>query len=343
MRRVRLVGLLCAALWLPACDDDDADLERSPIKADEEVLLLPTYAVRDGDGWRGDVHGWVFEPEADSLTRRAFIAGLALVMGVDADNEIFRERLAWFLVDNERDKCLVVHHGGGSTTACSGANGHAEAPAEIADCEPQALTTCVVDVDGDRTFSGELHLVAPAGTSVVSDIDDTIKITEVTDRAAMVANTFERPFREAPGMAALYQRWAADGAAFHYVSSSPWQLYPPLRAFMDAAAFPAGTFHLKLFRLTDETVFDLFAPGTETKPRIIEGILTDFPGRTFVLVGDSGEQDPEVYGGLMRDHPVQITHAYIRDVGGGDDARMNAAFADVPPEKWTLFEDPGAL
>ena len=327
---------LVVLVALTACDDDE--LERSPVEEDEEVILLPTYAVRGDEGWRGSVHGWVFEPEEGSVLRAATVEGLAAALGVDRDNEVFRERVRWFLVDNEGDKCLIVHHDGGKTEACSGDNGHAEADVVVADRPAEALRTLVIDEAGARDFEGELHLIPAEGLSVVSDIDDTIKITEVTDRDALVRNTFLRPFREAPGMAAIYGRWADEGAAFHYVSSSPWQLYPALRAFMDEVGFPAGTFHLKLFRLTDRSVFDLFAPGTETKPRIIERILDDFPQRTFVFVGDSGEVDPEVYGGLMRDHPGQVLHAYIRDVGGADEARMSSAFEGVPGEKWSLLD-----
>ena len=76
----------------------------------------------------------------------------------------------------------------------------------------------------DRTFSGCAQLISQSGVTVISDIDDTIKQSEVADRRKLLQNTFLREFEPVIGMAEVYQGWAAQGAAFHYVSSSPWQL-----------------------------------------------------------------------------------------------------------------------
>ena len=96
-----------------------------------------------------------------------------------------------------------------------------------------------------RQFSGRVQLLEPTGFSVVSDIDDTIKVSQVLDKGELLANTFIRPYREVTGMATQYRQWAKHGAAFHYVSSSPWQLFQPLMNFMETSGFPAGDFHLK--------------------------------------------------------------------------------------------------
>ena len=98
-------------------------------------------------------------------------------------------------------------------------------------------------------------------------------------------------------------------------------------------------------RFKDATILDLFEEGQVTKPRQIEPILDAFPGRDFLLVGDSGEGDPEVYGALARDRPGQIRHVYVRNVTGEDRTatRFRDAFAGVPDDRWTLFEDPAEL
>ena len=152
----------------------------------------------------------------------------------------------------------------------------------------------------NRRFAGAVQLIGPRGFSVISDIDDTIKITEVGDRRALLANTFLREFREVPGMAALYRRWAKEGVFFHYVSASPWQLYAPLAAFLEAACYPSGSVHLKGFRWADTSLLDLFSSAEKTKRQAIEPILALFPHRRFILVGDSGERDPEIYAALAR-------------------------------------------
>jgi len=193
--------------------------------------------------------------------------------------------------------------------------------------------------DDQRRFTGKVQLLTPEGLSVISDIDDTIKVSIVTDKRELLANTFLREFREVPGMARAYGRWAEAGAAFHYVSSSPWQLYPALSTFMARTGFPPGAFHLKSFRLKDRTFFDLFAAPEDTKIPTIESILAAYPGRRFVLVGDSGEKDPEVYGTIARRHRGQVAHVFIRDVSPQNEQgeRFAAAFSGFPESSWTVF------
>jgi phosphatidate phosphatase APP1 len=160
----------------------------------------------------------------------------------------------------------------------------------------------------------------------------------------LVRNTFCRPFQPVPGMAALYQSWTlSHGAAFHYVSASPWQLYLPLAALVCSNGFPAGTFHLKQFRVKDDTFFDLFQSPETFKLGAIEPLLARFPRRQFVLVGDSGEQDPEIYADLARRHPAQIRRIHIRDVTGepADAARYLETFRGLPPALWRVCSQPG--
>ena len=103
----------------------------------------------------------------------------------------------------------------------------------------------------DRRFEGQVQLLGRTGISIVSDIDDTIKISEVPVRKELLANTFLRDFKAVPGMSEAYRQWVAAGASLHYVSASPWQLYSALSEFMEQQKFPKGSFHLRLFRLKD--------------------------------------------------------------------------------------------
>ena len=333
-------------------------LRASPIKRDEEVVFFPTAAHLSADLslWFVPVHAWVFEPEEDSLLRAAALEALARALGLDesaAQSDLFKARARWFLVDNERGKRLrVTLSEAGEALGPTGANGHLEGElrlrrrAAVEESVSTWLGFAAVLPPGDgRTFTGETLLVAPRGLSVISDIDDTIKISQVTDKRALLANTFLEPFRAAPGVSTAYGRLAAADTVFHYVSSSPWQLYRPLADFMTAAGFPRGSFHLRDFRVKDETFFNLLKSSMETKPPVIEALLAAYPQRAFILIGDSGEQDPEIYGQIARSHPGQIRHIYIRKVTpeGADDDRYRTAFADLAPELWTLFDDPGVI
>jgi phosphatidate phosphatase APP1 len=82
---------------------------------------------------------------------------------------------------------------------------------------------------------------------VISDIDDTIKVTDILDgKDVILQNTFFRKAKEIPGMSNVYRSWAAEGAKVHYVSNSPWQVYPALQEFLKDNKFPQGSIHLRL-------------------------------------------------------------------------------------------------
>jgi phosphatidate phosphatase APP1 len=180
---------------------------------------------------------------------------------------------------------------------------------------------------------------------VISDIDDTVKITHVTDRARMLAATFLDDFAAVPGMSTLYRTWADSGASLHFVSSSPWHLYEPLAEHLQQASFPTATLSLKTIRLKDRSFLDLFRPGSRTKPPILRALIAQYPRRRFVLVGDSGEEDPEVYAGLMRAFPDRIVAVYIRNITGAsaDDARFRPLLNGLGSSRWRLFSDPVEL
>jgi phosphatidate phosphatase APP1 len=333
-----------------------ADAIAGQIKSDEEVVFFPTCAVASEDGaiWKVPVHGWIFEPEHDSLRRNLLLASLAASLGLGVDearSEVFVRRARLFLADNERGKRIAIELAGQRfEVGESGANGHFSGVIELArDALPARLEApqwlsfaAVLAADDERRYEGRCQLVAPEGVSVISDIDDTVKVSHVLDRRKLLEATFTRPFEAVPRMAYAFRAWAEAGAVFHYVSSSPWQLYPELEAFLRAEGFPAGSFHLKEVRLKDRTFLDLFAPAEETKPPLIEALLERCPGRRFLLVGDSGEHDPEVYGAVARRAPERIHGVLIRRVEGADnsEARFDAAFADLPRELWRVFEDP---
>jgi len=349
--------LLILVLTLPMAD------VQSEIKDDEVVVFYPTYArqVDDGRAWRVSIHGSIFEPEEDSLKREALLGLLRRLGGLakeEAETQLFKERARAFLVDNEGGKDITIRLGEKVYSAgTSGADGHFAASLELPAAEFERLrgtdpddrdwlTFQAVIRPGDRrTFAGRVRLIAPEGLSVISDVDDTIKVSMVRDRRALMRNTFLRPFRPVEGMAGLYRRWADAGAAFHYLSASPWQLHGPLREFVEDQDFPPGTFHLKRFRLKARSALGLFGSQQGYKSAAIERILADFPRRRFILVGDSGEQDPGIYGAAARRHPDQILRVLIRNVDGSDqeDARFKAAFGAVPADRWRVFRDPESL
>ena len=339
----------------PTTPAPSASGRTSNLKTDEDARVFPAIGRRDGALWSVRVHAWVYEPEYDSPGRTATIEALRKALDLPEDagsTDIFRTRARAFLVDNESSKSLLVRIGGQEyELASTGFDGHShtdlKVPAE--GLVPDAAGIVAIDViprkNDLRYFSGVAVLLADTGTSVVSDIDDTVKISEVRDKKKLLAHTFLQEFEPVPGMADAYRRWAQAGAAFHYVSASPWQLFDPIDGFFRREKFPQGSLHLKQFRWKDSSFLSLFQDPVSYKQPILAGLLSQFPRRRFVLVGDSGEQDPEVYGAIYREFPTQVTAIHIRDVTGEDReaARYKTAFADVPGERWTIFTDATTL
>jgi arylsulfatase len=326
------------------------------LSPDETVLVFPGHASRDADTghWAADLHVWVGELEPRGLTLGALVGALGIATELRPDEDaMLRERARWFLADNERGKLLELRVGARRVEiGPTAANGHAFRKARLDAPEAEGLrgdgaggrVLEMVSVTDDRrpAARGLLYLLEDEGLSVISDIDDTIKVSEVTDHSALLRNTFLLPFRPVHGMAARYQSWATNESAhFHYVSASPWQLYPFLEEFGRANGFPDGTFHLKTFRWKDESFLDLFQSPFDYKLGVIEPLLKEFPRRRFRLVGDSGEADPEVYGELARKYPQQVEKILIRELSGAsvDAERYRAAFRDVPPDRWSLIQE----
>jgi phosphatidate phosphatase APP1 len=148
-----------------------------------------------------------------------------------------------------------------------------------------------------------------AAFGVISDVDDTIIETGVQRVGMMLRQTFtgsaltRTPF---PGAAELYRDLAAGGNPFFYVSSSPWNLHAFLLAFLEHRGFPVGPLLLRDLLGTRE--------GRARKHERIEEILELHPGLRFVLIGDSGEKDPQIYADIVRAHPSRILAVYIREV-----------------------------
>ncbi len=323
------------------------------LKPDERIVFYPTIAqrIQGGSDWQVEIRGCVFEPEKRGLLTSALREALELkeMEMTSAEEKIFNERARLFLVDHERGKRVFIRCGETIYPAGkSGSDGLFLNQIRLQDEQRGDRVRFVAWLwpESTRAFEGEAYLLEATGLSVISDIDDTIKITEVRDRHAMLRNTFLREFVPAPGMAELYQTLArSNHAQFHYVSASPWQLYEPLAEFVKTYGFPRGTFDLKEFRWKNRTFLSLFANPEKYKTSVIEPLLKRFPQRRFILIGDSGERDPESYAALARKYSHQIVRICIRDVTGesADAARYARTFHGLPAGLWEVFRTPDEL
>lgn len=348
--------LLACVLRVAVGDAAVAAPQFCDLKADEQIIFCPATASLSADGtyWEAEVRGWVFEPERRAAALALVDRGLRLNgIEISADEQkVLNHRLRLFLVDAERGKrILITTPAGIADLGKSAADGtffgcvRLPAPVPGGRQTNKVLFEALLAPGDSRRFSGEIRLVESTGFTVISDIDDTIKVTCVRDRKAMLRNSLLLPFRSVPGMAKLFSSCAAiPGIEFVYVSASPWQFFSPLAEFVNSNGFPAGSCCLKRVGLNHRTFSGLLQDPKNYKIRTIEPLLLKFPQRRFVLVGDSGEGDPEAYADLARRYPRQICRILIRDVTEepADSPRYQNAFKDLPPGLWQVFNQPPA-
>jgi phosphatidate phosphatase APP1 len=204
------------------------------------------------------------------------------------------------------------------------------------DVDVQVLDPVSADV-ADVTAAG--RVLVPPGTAefgVISDLDDTVIRTDATRLLRMLKQTlFDNARTRLPfaGVAAFYSALHAgnSGAAGNpvfYVSSSPWNLYPLLTDFLEHQGIPAGPVTLRDWGISEQ---GLLPPGHGThKLAAIRQILETYPALPFILVGDSGQEDPEIYRDVVHDYGERIPAVYIRDVTGS--VARTAAIAELSEE-----------
>ena len=329
----------------------------SGVSANEHVVLFTTSSWIDSETNTCfiPINGWVYKRSERRIARAVFAELLQRKYGLvsnDDTQENFKQRIRLLTAGDERGKHIVIKLlGKRYEIAKSEANGHFATTIEVSATMVEDYIggsvpfELVLRPNDNRKFEAQSLLIGEQGVSVISDIDDTVKLSYVTDHKKLFESSFFKDFVPVDGMADLYRKWYASGARFHYVSSSPWQLYEPLFEFMRDHGFPEATLSLKKVRFKDETFFNLFKSATKTKPSAIRAILRIYPHRQFVLLGDSGEKDAEVYAEVARQHPQQISKIYIRNIDGRPslDTDYDAIFKDVPRSKWQTFELPAEI
>jgi phosphatidate phosphatase APP1 len=169
---------------------------------------------------------------------------------------------------------------------------------------------------GPVRSTGSVLVPSGARFGIISDIDDTVVRSSATNALKMawivlLNNAHTRlPFE---GVATFYDalQRGADGQEYNpifYVSSSPWNIYDVLEDFLNVHSVPPGPLLLKDWSL------GVLGKHKDHKLGIIRRLLRTYPELPFVLIGDSGEEDPEIYRQAVREQPGRVRAIYIRDV-----------------------------
>jgi phosphatidate phosphatase APP1 len=150
------------------------------------------------------------------------------------------------------------------------------------------------------------------GLAVISDIDDTLTDSAVTHKLKLLLNTLFRSTWELktfPNAVRTVSLLSGKHASFPvrplvFVSGSPWALHSRISDFFDRAGFPHGAMVLRRYSQESLNPYDFKLPH-------LREIFAAFPNKKFILLGDSGEKDPEVYAQMRKERPNQVEGVYI--------------------------------
>ncbi|KAI0025939.1 hypothetical protein F4780DRAFT_774781 [Xylariomycetidae sp. FL0641] len=332
------------------------------IDADDTLWLLDNTAYRNEKTgkWEAEYVAAMFSQKTSCPVLDA-VDSVAKEIGLqpsDPHYETMEQRMLPFVQDIKPGTQAKVLYGG-NTPMKLGPGGRNGISADVKTLPANQDSTAVVPTFAQvpkgangvlemRTFFAE-----PEGWGVISDIDDTIKITQTSDPVGILKTTFFETPRPCPGMPELYeylQTLIQDKAPWFYLSASPYNLYPFLRDFRQQF-YPHGTIILRDSSwMSVPGLLTMLTLGTEDyKVDRMEKIHSWLPKRKMICIGDSTQSDPESYGEIYRSYPGWIKVILIRKVedvaalgieSKNEPERFEKAFEGVPRDVWHVFTNP---
>lgn len=269
----------------------------------DRITLFPAYS----DGAALVVEGRMVERHGSSRPD-----------GSDGSLTNLRRSARQFFNDERQQQLIKLHLPGYSGQARSDGEGYFR----LAEKTTLVPGWHQIQAEGGKAQAvGQLLVVPPENRlGLISDLDDTILVSEVTDRRRLLANTFLKNSAQrqaVPGMAALYSRLMARNAQpasapLFYLSASPRQMHEAIADFLGRNAFPPGVLITK--RITNDFSSEPRLDQFSYKTAKIEEIFARLPWVRFVLVGDDGEKDPEIYDWVRERYPERVVDIWIRHV-----------------------------
>lgn len=212
-------------------------------------------------------------------------------------------------------QAVRVVAGGQAFTVRADRSGIVDAMLEVS--VPAGFHEVTLSTHSGNEVTAEVLVFDPEqGLGVVSDIDDTVMVTWLPRPLLAFWNAFvmqQSSRKVVPGMPLLYQEIARrhPQVPFVYLSTGAWNVFPVLRRFLFKNGYPDGP-----MLLTDwgPTNTGFFRSGMDHKLRSLDQLRRTFPELRWILIGDNGQHDPEIYGRFSQEHPEAVAAVAIRQL-----------------------------
>jgi len=203
-----------------------------------------------------------------------------------------------------------------------------------------------ITVEGSAPVVAPVYIVDPSVTfGLVSDIDDTVMVTALPRPFLAAWNTFvlnEHARRPVPGMAVLYERLKREhpGAPVIYLSTGAWNVAPTLNRFLERNLYPQGALLLTDWGPTHDR---WFRSGQDHKRTSLQRLASEFPNLAWLLVGDDGQHDPELYRDFAKESPSNVAGVAIRQLSTSEavlaGGRNSESPKSTPGVEWFYAPD----
>ncbi|KAH9886384.1 hypothetical protein F4778DRAFT_479462 [Xylariomycetidae sp. FL2044] len=332
-------------------------LPRSITATDTAWLLDNTAYRNEKTGqWEAEFVAAMFSQDTSCAVLDA-IQSVAKKLDMHDDDPAYptiEERLKPFLQDIKPGAQMKVKYASKTQLKLGpgGRNGISSDVKQLPDSKAGTLvsSSAVVPKGANGLLEMKTFVAEPEGWAVVSDVDDTIKVTQTSDPIGILRTTFVDKPEVCAGMPELYryiQSLIKETSPWFYLSASPYNLYPFLREFRDQH-YPHGTIILRDSSwMSLPGLLTTLTLGTEDyKVDRMEKIHSWLPKRKMILIGDSTQSDPEAYGEIYRSYPGWVKVILIRKVediaaigieAKNEPERFEKAFKDVPKDVWHVF------
>ena len=197
--------------------------------------------------------------------------------------------------------------------------------------------------NGTESGNATAYLVPPLGVTIVSDIDDILRVTKIYEPKEGLLNTFARPFRPWLNMPEIYANWSTSLSDFyfHYLTTTPEQI---TRNYMDFIykTYPLGSFDTRPLNFSDVSA------TLSIRKYLLDKVFATFPQRKFILIADTSNSDVmKDYPELYHEHPDQVACILLRNTSStdsGDEFPYDTSkFQGIPQQHYMFFNVPDDL